>query len=106
MTERYQEYLKSAEWKHLKSIKLKQSKPICQGCNESGRILEVHHLTYERIGMELLTDLVVYCRECHDKAHGKEKPSEWNMYLKQETDVKPKEKQLHEIEFQKYLDSI
>lgn len=29
----------------------------------------VHHLTYERIGNELVSDLLVVCGECHEQIH-------------------------------------
>lgn len=40
----------------------------CERCNERTRRLEVHHLTYERFGRELLTDLQGLCEPCHKKA--------------------------------------
>ena len=104
--ERYQEYLKSGEWKHLKGLKLMQVNYTCQGCLETGRVLEVHHLTYERIGMELLTDLTVFCTECHNIAHGNVTAVEWNKYLSNKTDTKPKPRLAKDIEFAKLIDSI
>jgi len=106
MKKRYQEYLKSGEWNHLKDLKLKLCKYKCDGCNESGRVMDVHHITYERIGMELLTDLVVYCRECHSKAHGNEDKTEWNKYLNSETDTVPKLRLSKDVEFEKIINSI
>jgi len=103
---RYHEYLNSGEWKHLKGLKIKQAKCICEGCLESYRVLEVHHLTYERIGMELLTDLAVYCIECHKKAHFKNDNSDWNKYLKHISDEKPKDRTAADIELSKMIDSI
>lgn len=105
MNERYKEYLKSGEWKYLREQKLTLAKYTCDGCNETGRVLDVHHLTYERIGMELLTDLAVYCQECHNTAHGRVAPNEWNDYLHNITDVKPKDRILQDIKFMKMLDS-
>lgn len=32
--------------------------------------LDVHHLTYERLGAELPDDLLVLCRDCHELIHG------------------------------------
>ena len=104
--DRYKEYLNSGEWKHLKGLKLKQVNHTCQGCLESGRVLEVHHLTYERIGMELLTDLTVYCTECHKKAHTISDKTDWNKYLNNELDNKPKARLAKDIEFEKILNSI
>lgn len=106
MTERYKEYLKSGEWKHLKGLKLKSSGHKCEGCGESGRVLDVHHNTYDRIGMELLTDLTVYCQECHNTVHGRVEKSDWNKYLSEETDRVPKPRLAKDIEFTKLINSI
>lgn len=32
---------------------------------------DVHHKTYDRIGDELLDDLVLLCKSCHKAQHGK-----------------------------------
>lgn len=32
--------------------------------------MQVHHLTYERLGKETFSDLVVICDECHERLHG------------------------------------
>lgn len=42
----------------------------CRGCGTVDN-LHVHHLTYERLGRELLTDLVTLCAGCHRKQHGR-----------------------------------
>ena len=42
----------------------------CETCGRRAP-LDVHHLTYERFGNELLGDLRALCRECHDEAHRK-----------------------------------
>ena len=31
--------------------------------------LTVHHPTYERLGAELLVDVVIVCRDCHNEIH-------------------------------------
>ena len=104
MNERYKEYLKSGEWKFLKDRKLKQVNYTCEGCGEKHRVLDLHHRTYERIGMELLSDLQVLCRECHDIVHGNDK-SEWHKYLKGEINIKPKDRLAIDIQFEKELNS-
>ena len=104
--ERYQEYLKSGEWKHKKSQKLKQANFKCDGCNESKGAMEVHHLTYDRIGMELFTDLAVYCHECHQVAHKLSTQTEWNKYLTLEADIKPVEKSKEDIKMEKIINAI
>ena len=106
MTERYKEYLQSAEWKDLKTRKLKKANFICDGCGETKGQMEVHHLTYERIGMELFTDLAVYCIECHKKAHSKVESTEWNKYLKGISDIKPKARLQKDIELERIINAI
>lgn len=64
----YELYLQTREWKAKRNRKLIQAGNRCQLCGSSHR-LEVHHLTYERRGYELLEDLVVLCRDCHQKHH-------------------------------------
>lgn len=38
--------------------------------------INVHHLTYERLGLEENRDLQILCRGCHERTHGIEKQSE------------------------------
>lgn len=61
-------YLHSAEWKALRSRVFARCKGICERCNNAGAH-DVHHLTYDRIGSELLTDLLGVCRVCHEELH-------------------------------------
>jgi 5-methylcytosine-specific restriction endonuclease McrA len=66
----YRKYLKSAHWKRKKA-EFKASERWtgkCERC-ESTKRLQIHHLTYERLGAERLEDLIALCRECHKKAH-------------------------------------
>lgn len=104
---RYQEYLKSAVWDKKRKAVLKRANYTCEGCGEKNNSLEVHHLTYERKGMELLTDLVAYCSICHQFAHGNTNTDtivDWHMYLHSYTDYKPKElKDMNENEKMAYI---
>lgn len=87
-TKRYPEYLQSPWWKKRRerSLYLAQNRcqsPVCamafvrsmtdDEIRELGRQryrLEVHHLTYERLGQELDDDLIVLCDRCHCEQHG------------------------------------
>lgn len=66
----YHRYLNSWHWRIMRQIKLWLSGHKCQLCASRHR-LEVHHNTYERVGRESLNDLVVLCRQCHQKYHNK-----------------------------------
>jgi hypothetical protein len=67
--EEYQEYLKSEHWQEMRRTVLRDAGGRCQVCNSSERC-EVHHRTYERVGEEYPSDLIVLCRACHEKFHG------------------------------------
>ncbi len=90
--DRYKEYLDSFEWDRKRKAVLKRADYTCEGCGNGDRKLEVHHLTYERKGMELLTDLVAYCGICHELAHGYTYHKDmihWWAYLNLSTNKRP-----------------
>ncbi len=64
----YDAYLGSPEWRARREKILVRSKRICEMCG-SEPATDVHHLTYERVGEELDTDLLGLCRGCHDTIH-------------------------------------
>ena len=64
----YNEYLKSEKWQQLRHKIFRRCHGVCEGCGDRPAV-EVHHLTYERFGDELLFDLVGVCEECHEKVH-------------------------------------
>ena len=65
-------YLRTPEWADLRAKVIRREKGLCQGCMEV-RGTEVHHMTYVRWKRELLTDLVLYCRSCHERYHATSK---------------------------------
>jgi hypothetical protein len=68
----YQKYLKTPEWTKKKEVALAAAGYRCQLDMEHSSIgLEVHHRTYDRRGYEWPSDLIVLCRACHAKHHGK-----------------------------------
>lgn len=71
--ERYQAYLRSAAWRKRRGYALARAGNRCEGCGVSSleRRLEVHHITYDRLGFEDLRDLRVLCPECHERADEK-----------------------------------
>ena len=66
----YHEYLASREWAILKNKVRNRSGGICERCG-TGEHDHTHHLTYERAGHELLTDLIGVCMDCHKYLSGK-----------------------------------
>lgn len=62
--ERYQAYMHSATWELKRELALWRSKRKCQRCGAK-KGLEVHHLSYDRLGQERPEDLEVVCEACH-----------------------------------------
>lgn len=67
--EAYERYLHSPAWKAKRLDALDRAGHRCAGCTATDA-LQVHHLTYERLGFERLTDLMVLCEQCHALEHG------------------------------------
>lgn len=69
----YHEYLRSVHWRKTRKKAVKRAGGRCSICN-SDEPLNVHHLTYERLGREWMGDLQVLCFGCHQNIHEGEKP--------------------------------
>lgn len=68
--EQYSQYLSSEAWRDRRELVLKRAHGVCEGCGLA-QATQVHHLTYVRIGREMLFDLVAICDDCHEVVHGK-----------------------------------
>jgi hypothetical protein len=55
-------------WKMIRQQALERDGHRCRACGARGR-LDVHHLTYARVGKEDLDDLLTLCRSCHEAEH-------------------------------------
>ena len=64
MSPEYQKYLRSEHWQKIRSERLKIDDFKCQKCGRPFD-LQVHHLTYDRIGKEDINDLITLCKNCH-----------------------------------------
>lgn len=64
--EEYEEYLQTARWIELRSMRLNIDNFTCQRCG-ARRDLQVHHINYERVGghEDVDRDLITLCRKCH-----------------------------------------
>jgi 5-methylcytosine-specific restriction endonuclease McrA len=65
----YRDYLKTTWWKRQREGALERARHACQLCNAPER-LQVHHRTYEWLGWEEESDLIVLCSSCHSLFHG------------------------------------
>ena len=64
----YTWYLGTAAWKAQAQAARQRAGNRCAHCQARVR-LDVHHLTYERLGRERPADLIALCRRCHDRVH-------------------------------------
>ncbi len=68
----HRQYLQSPVWKAKRAEALNHYGAICGRCGRHGT--DVHHKTYKRAGgHELMEDLEVVCRSCHEAHHQAER---------------------------------
>lgn len=62
----YLTYIRSEAWRRnpARLTALSDADGHCRLCHADGG-LEVHHSTYERLGCELVSDLIALCHACH-----------------------------------------
>jgi 5-methylcytosine-specific restriction endonuclease McrA len=70
----YDEFLQTKYWKKFAKERLHKAGCQCSKCGRNDITLQVHHLTYERRGHELPSDVVVLCKACHLEIHGRPVP--------------------------------
>jgi len=63
-------YIRTGRWKRFCKRYFGANRRIglCRGCLRESE-LQLHHCTYERLGRELLDDVIPVCDECHKKIH-------------------------------------
>lgn len=61
----YASYMRSAAWDGRRRAALIAADYQCERCGAEDEELQVHHLTYARLGRELPSDLKVVCIDCH-----------------------------------------
>jgi len=71
----YSEYVRTEHWERLRKLTYAAAGYACSNpwCRARGQLV-CHHLTYERLGHERLSDLSALCSTCHDAAHRTRRP--------------------------------
>lgn len=75
----YDAYLRSPQWAAFREHAFQYHGRRCAQCRrragqlKAGEWLEIDHLTYERVGEELLRDVQVLCNTCHKKKTGRDR---------------------------------
>jgi hypothetical protein len=62
-------YRRTPEWRRTRAAALERAGHRCSLDRTHTDRLEVHHNTYDRVGAELASDLVVLCHSCHEVHH-------------------------------------
>lgn len=65
---KYLNHLRSDYWKVIRQKAFERDNKVCQHCHDT-EATQVHHLSYENLGHELLEDLMSVCEPCHKKIH-------------------------------------
>ena len=66
----YQAVMASGGWRRRRRRAIGRAGRRCQRCGAPGP-LDVHHLTYARLGRERPGDLLAVCESCHRALHGR-----------------------------------
>ena len=72
----YTTHLSSAAWQITRKRTIRRAGFRCARCKARGP-LDVHHLTYERLGHERPEDVIALCRSCHRREHAKRGAPRW-----------------------------
>lgn len=99
---RYVEHIRSPKWRKLRQQILARCSGLCERCGKIPKRFEVHHLTYDRLGDERLTDLIALCNDpCHVEAdQERAREVEW---LRQERGEEARRNAARETYFRKKL---
>jgi hypothetical protein len=81
----YEVYLASPHWQAFRprvfeAQRVRLGRNMCELCGKEDPPFHVHHLTYERLGNELIEDCQVICEPCHDELHGRDPRSRSRNY--------------------------
>lgn len=66
---KYQDYIKSDEWKRLRELCFSASGGRCEFCGD--KAVNAHHVKYPKnFSEDKASNLVAVCRKCHELCHG------------------------------------
>ena len=67
----YRDYLRTPGWRRRRAQAVARARGHCEECGRACRGLQVHHVSYGRLGRERLCDLRALCPRCHLLKHGR-----------------------------------
>jgi 5-methylcytosine-specific restriction endonuclease McrA len=69
MAVEYRRYIRSPRWRAKRAAVILRARGLCERCH-TWPIVNVHHLSYDRLGDERPEDLLGVCVKCHEELHG------------------------------------
>ena len=78
----YYKYIKTQAWEEMRQKVFRRDGYKCVICNEA-KDLNVHHITYENLGAEKVSDLVTLCRNCHENIHSGQSYRGWTYHSRE-----------------------
>ena len=68
-------YMRTPQWLKLKKDVIDFQNQRCGHCNVliDTNVSDLHHMTYDRLFNERITDMMALCRPCHHRYHQSEK---------------------------------
>lgn len=70
----YSAYLASSGWRARRAAYFAAHSKVCAACAKQTGV-DLHHMTYERLGVEPDSDFMPLCRRCHDAVHHAQRQS-------------------------------
>ena len=70
-------------WHLLKAVRVWIALGACENCRQVKPWYYLHHMTYERLGRERITDVRIICDDCHpemDRQRKEREQSKWKSY--------------------------
>ena len=67
-SQQYRYHMQSSRWRETRRRMVGQAQHRCERCGRPSNYLELHHVTYFRLGDERDEDLQVLCKPCHNEA--------------------------------------
>ena len=66
----YREYLGTWHWREFKIRYFEAHPKKCSHCQIENSLIQLHHVTYARVGNEDFGDVIPLCKRCHRAHHG------------------------------------
>ncbi len=102
----YDDYLRSPQWRDKRAAYFASDRPQACVCGEKQRMC-LHHMTYERVGEELLEDLIALCAGCHTLLHALERVGDGTLDPSSVLDIlRPDSNHPDPAEMRKVLDGV